>query len=458
MFIQSYFRILLGHVRNRSMTGCNRREVFVLRSFLFSFLVSLLVTTALLVTPNLAAQAMSLQCNIGVWEGASYTSPAIAYQVDFDEYQVVYEYTELDGGPGTGTTQICISEVDRWGTPSSTSYCPTSSLGHDSIQPAVVYNPERQASLLVYSKDINGDGSNWDVYGRFLEGASNEFAIASSTADEFAPEVALSTTSNKFLVTWWQDNPSAPPSINAATVNSITYAVGAPFTVADHTSISYYNPDLAWDPTTNRFLVIYDDDDDVFARWVMASTLQIGPVQQPAGWPDWEKNPTIATCGEGRFLVGWQSLKNGLQWDVTLRFLKADGTTDPTDYYAPFGIYQSVNDHETAVDIACAHDASQYLVVWRQGYSADGTEIGIHGGTVTTGKQVSIPLEIRTAYPTSQVKANHPAVAGSRVGWMTAWDQVRPAAVGDDIYGRAVFLLFADGFEEDVFPWSDVFP
>jgi hypothetical protein len=80
-------------------------------------------------------------------------------------------------------------------------------------------------------------------------------------------------------------------------------------------------------------------------------------------WANWESHPAIATCGEGPFLAGWQSLKDGTQWDITLRFLKADGTAEPTEFYAPFGISQSQFDNETAVDIACSHDGTEYFVV-----------------------------------------------------------------------------------------------
>jgi hypothetical protein len=70
----------------------------------------------------------------------------------------------------------------------------------DCTQPSVAYDPQEDWVPVVYSKDVNRDGSNWDVYGRNLVDTAAEFPIATSAADEFAPQIAFSTTSRLFLV------------------------------------------------------------------------------------------------------------------------------------------------------------------------------------------------------------------------------------------------------------------
>ncbi len=76
---------------------------------------------------------------------------------------------------------------------------------------------------------------------------SPEFAIADSTSNETDPALALSTTSDRFLVTWSDDTPGANLRVRGAYVSSDTMTAGVPATLADHPSAHRYPANLAWE-------------------------------------------------------------------------------------------------------------------------------------------------------------------------------------------------------------------
>jgi hypothetical protein len=437
----------------------------ITRVFAYASIAALVV----LVSGRAAGQAMSPMREVGSSFGDLKTRASVAYDPEHGLFLVAWQVEPSPPRPGMEKTFIQGRLLDHCGsdhTPWSTvmEIAPKDDQW-DRQQPAVAYDPVHQRYLLVYSANPGGTGSNWDVYGRFFSwdlnpfGFEPEFPIAENAGSEDDPAVALSTTSGRFLVTWSDSSAGSNLAVRGASVSSGAMTVVTSATLADHPSAHRYPADVAWEPWYNRFLIVYDDRSDVYARTVQPTDLATGSEITVAAWPDQEINPKVATCGEAGFLIAWESLKDLTHWDVTLRFVKADGSMDPIDYYAPFGISQSPV-HEMDAALSCDRDGREYLVVWEQQVVDLAGPFGLAGGRVSTAKVIAPLASIRPATSDEVGVTFNPAVAGSSPGWIVAWDQRDPIH-GDsdyDLMARSVYRLYADGFEDGLSTWSAATP
>lgn len=85
----------------------------------------------------------------------------------------------------------------------------------DSAQPTVDYDPVNDRYLVAWIFDFSGDGSDWDLYGRFIPWAGpsvslTEFPICTWTTHQWNPRVAYGRAVEEFLVIWNNQYQSGP--------------------------------------------------------------------------------------------------------------------------------------------------------------------------------------------------------------------------------------------------------
>ena len=135
--------------------------------------------------------------------------PAVAYNWKHREYLVVW-HTKWS----MGTRDIRAARVSQHGQLLST-FTVYEHATKDSVQPAVDYDPVNDRYLVAWVFDALGNGSDMDLYGRFIpwDGPSaslSEFAIVTWATHQWTPKVAYGRAVEEFLVVWNHEYQSGP--------------------------------------------------------------------------------------------------------------------------------------------------------------------------------------------------------------------------------------------------------
>ncbi len=176
-------------------------------------------TTALLLVAPLALGSAggvaAIGAEIAISERASNEySPAIAYNPDHDEYLVVWENLWPGGSHDVYAQRISASGgLLRWFS--------VASSPNDQMEPSVAYDPDLDRYLVTWTYDYWGDGSDWDVVGRFIpwSGPSadlNDFSICSWTSGQADSAVVYAAATREFLVAWKNNSSAGVPSYISA--------------------------------------------------------------------------------------------------------------------------------------------------------------------------------------------------------------------------------------------------
>ncbi len=129
-------------------------------------------------------------------------NPNVAYNTQHSEYLVVYQWRN-PLIPGTGR-QIHGARIGIKG-----NYIENfiiSDRTNDCASPDVAYDPVLDRYLVTWMFDKNGDGSNWDLLGRFISTNSSASPISSFTisqiqlVDEYSPRVVYGSSQNEFVI------------------------------------------------------------------------------------------------------------------------------------------------------------------------------------------------------------------------------------------------------------------
>ncbi len=196
------------------------------------------------------------------------------------------------------------------------------SLRDERLQ-AVAYNPTRGEALVVWSVNTgNGDTDLWarrarpETPGLWVGTA---FPVADTTAPEARARVAFNPLDEDFLVVYERRLPSGDIDIIGQRVAGRAGAGdngpelrGMPFAIAA-TIFKEEQPDVAFLPATQQFLVVYTLDDDVWAQRVARYRLGDGGGETlgsrfvvAAELENAERTPTVAASSlRAYFLVAY---------------------------------------------------------------------------------------------------------------------------------------------------------
>ncbi len=327
------------------------------------------------------------------------------------------------------------------GRPASGAFDISPTEGNDRGQPAVAYDRVHDYYLVTYTYDYSGDSSDTDIHCVFLSWngvpLTSDQVVADTNEREQHPQLAFSAVSEKWLVIWEEALASGGRNIKGRLLGNPS---GSAFTIA-----SGIEPDVAWQPWGDNFLVVYDRSDgdaDVFGKLIAAAGGAVGSEIAIAGWPDEERHPRVASCENYQYLVVWQSqcLTPSCDPDVYARFLLGNGAfMPPGDVFGPFEGRWQINE---SADVACVYGGIDYLVVYQSHLAASTT----YAQRIRATGEVS-PAAFEPMPPPSDRYDWYPTVAGSRVGWLVAAQRTDEWFYEDDIYVRVAWQLFSDSFE-----------
>jgi len=286
-------------------------------------------------------------------------------------------------------------------------------------------------------------------------------AAASASADAFGPQfqvtnwgpagdvnwhasfsdLAYNPTTNQHLVVFIGSTTVDPQNpTNTGTddvygqlVDANGNDVGAPFRISDVSSDKDdFNPaQVIYNPTTNEYLVAWDEGEEVFVRRVSATGALLDTPQQvsQAGQPSNEDIETEAMAWSpdlGRYLVIWKGNADA-QGIVFGQFVNADGTpAGSTDLTLGGSGTLHVDD---AVGLTYNATDHEFFAVYRAKDTL--SEYEIYAQRIDLGGNRAGPQDIRISHMgpdgSSQYSAKPPDVA-----WNSQTDQYLVGWTGDD--------------------------
>jgi len=367
--------------------------------------------------------------------------PAVAYNWRHDEYLVVWHNTHPDHARDIWAQRISSSGVLLgW------SFEVHGDSAKDSAQPSVAYDGDHDRYLVTWACDESGDGSNWDVYARFIpwDGPSTmfyDFPVCTWSTSQWNPQVVYNENPGRdeFLVVWATETTGAVPAyVSGRRVNADAsgFPSGAfPIASDPHYTDDYVNPDVAYNLARNEYLVAFSKNQvDVMATRLDADgNLLGGDILPVATWPDAELLPAVAASPDAdQYFVAWQSYQNSTHYDIYGRFVNGDGTTADVLHITDWiGAAQEMH-----ADIAYNPGSGRYLVVWEQQYDDLSGNFGIWGRLLHTDKTQDAKFEI--VGPASSRDRWDPSVAAGSPGYLAIWEHERSDLTYQNVHGRII--------------------
>ena len=413
---------------------------------LLMLVVALGLLSALLITPAQGwAQAISAgasaaatgphlggEITISAHDDEQYL-PSVAYNWKHREYLVVWHDTwplntrSIEAARVSEQGQV-LSEFTVYWNPTK-----------DSAQPAVGYDPVNDRYLVAWVFDAPGNGSDWDLYGRFIpwDGPNpglTAFAISTWGTHQWNPKVAYGQTMEEFLVVWANEYQAGtlPMYISGRRVKAdgSGFPGGASDLTISHATQNRVNPDVTYNLARNEYLVVYDNAVDIFGIRLTGNLGgNFGGEFGIAGWPSAEIHPAVAACqGADQYLVAWQSDQSASNDAIYARFIDGDGT--------PAGVNKigDITSPDREPDVACNQAGNQYLVAWQQMYTS--AKYGIIGRLVHPDETMDAAFVIVDASWTKN--RTQPAIAGGSTNYLVAWEHERDGTAYQDIHGRLI--------------------
>ena len=134
-----------------------------------------------------------------------------------------------------------------------------------------------------------------------------------------------------------------------------------------HPSEHRRDPKIAYNIARNEYLVVYDNDQDVFAQRFDATGAALGAEIIPAGWPSTEYAPTVAACSQAdQYLVTWVSDEGVSGMHGYVRYIDGGGQLPGSG--GPFRVDSRDNSSYAPV-VSCGvtgpnATGGHYLVAW----------------------------------------------------------------------------------------------
>ncbi|MFH1331356.1 MAG: hypothetical protein ABIJ48_11975 [Actinomycetota bacterium] len=243
--------------------------------------------------------------------------PAVAANAVTGQYLVVWQDSRNPDPDDPLGSDIYGRLVSATGVPLGDGL-PIATGAGESRNPAVAYDPATGGYLVVWQQWVPGSR---DVYGRLLDAtgvpAGDAFLISTGGGTTGSPVVAYSPAADQFLVVWarWR---GGAYTIRGRGVSGAGEVVGADFFVGTLDSKRSWDPDVAYDPVTDRFLVVwarYDltPEPHIYGRLVSGDGVPAGEellISTRRGKNEME--PAVAyNPALGRFLVVWGDGRNG---------------------------------------------------------------------------------------------------------------------------------------------------
>ncbi len=288
-----------------------------------------------------------------------------------------------------------------------------------------------------------------DVYGRVLGPDGTpvlpEFPLVTAGRGQAFPALAFDGRGNRFLVAWtdWRDARAVDSDIYGRFMAADGTPEGDAFAIARR-RVSQKFPAIAFDPTRQRFLIVWTDrrhgpDEILYARFLSADGGFLGPEFRIVRARGDQRRPSVVFDRiHGRFLVVW--------WDRRDAAIYAAYVTAPvTSEQAPIKIADRHNPRPTG-NLAAAHAPAEnrILVVWTREASRPEAGLDVYGILIdsATGSPsgATIPIATGAGREQSAVVEYDPENRRFLVVWL---ERRRNRQIADiQVYGR---FVSADG-------------
>lgn len=416
---------------------------------------------------------------------ASYNvgKPAVAYNSANNEYLVVWQgddnvgtlvqdETEIFGqrlnaatGGTLGTNDFRISNM---GLDSTTA----SNGGGECFAPDVAYNSTNNEYLVVWDGTQARSERVSEIWGQRIDAATgaevgtNDFRILdynpgpAEYRNAFQPRVAYNSTNNEYLVVWHgEDLIDNETDIFGQRLNAATGAqAGATdFQISDmgpagNTGYRGDQPDVAYNPVANEYLVVWSGSDDtiptvgekeIFAQRINAATgaaagtndFRISDMGPDTDLQFEPASPAVTYSG-GEYLVVWSSADTtAFATEVYGQRLNTLGAQLGTNDFrlSDMGASDTNANYQTGDSAVAAGSAGRSLVVWR---ADDDTLPLVNDEVEIFGQLFSGP-----STATTTITASPTAIAADGSSTSTITVQVKDATDGNFTTGGSTVAL-----------------
>lgn len=293
---------------------------------------------------------------------------------------------------------------------------PTTLPLDDNEQPAIAYNADDNEYLVVW-QGYNDNDSDWFIYGQRVDSVGNPVGtvITITTKAATEPDVAYSPADDVYMVVFSEDGTVAGQLVNAD--GSITEAA-LDFSFPGNTNSQ---PAVAYNPDYDSFSIAFINDDghsySVYVYNVSDDYLELIDSQTNE-----LRSPALSIAEDGIQLVVWQ-YDNGNDWDVDGHRLASDGTA----LGSVIAIADN-SDNEMTPDVAWSETAEAFLVVWHN--NGGFIPQGVQGRRVLSNGALSGSIVLYSDTNTT----SYPAVTATPTDWWIVWQQGTSAV----LYGQQV--------------------
>jgi len=138
--------------------------------------------------------------------------------------------------------------------------------GSSQVLPAVAWNDQAKQYLVVWQDGRNLGTTNLDIYGRRVKADGTRLAgdirMTADPAAQYRPDVAWNKTWNRYLVVWedWRDYATSGGDTYARRVGADGSRIGGNFRVSGTGAVSHENDTaVVYNQNSNQFLVVWSD-------------------------------------------------------------------------------------------------------------------------------------------------------------------------------------------------------
>jgi hypothetical protein len=314
--------------------------------------------------------------------GASESNPAVVYNLAENRYLIAYEYEYNESDHDIYAVQVS-SDGTVFGAPIGVS---TSSTYES--EPALAYSAALNRYLIVWQSLQGSDEFKQnDIYGRWLNAdgsyASGVFLITGRPIAESAPTIAAANDGTCLVVWHARRDALVDYGIYGRRVATDGSLLGGELAISTW-EYDQVKPRIVFNPTAGEYLVVWEDhhwgwgnDWDIYGRRISAVGVGVGDTFGIA-WesPSHYLNPDVAWLPlTNEYLVAWQFEYSQSDYDIYSRRLNADGTTT-----GDIGVVSNSGIPELAPSTATADDGS-YIIAWEDARNSGTNGMDIYAFT-----------------------------------------------------------------------------
>lgn len=317
----------------------------------------------------------------------------------------------------------------------------------EEVNPAVAYNPDREEYLVVWYNNRAGcddiRGQRVSKEGGLVGGA---FYISSGCDDNRRnPAVVCNSQQGEYLVVWEVEDGMGFNGIHGRLVSGNGEVQGTSDIEIKSTGSLYTpaEPAVAYASSSGKYLVVWSEtwhpsplDKDIVGQVVSASGALDGgnfTISDDTGSGKYRESPDVAYCrSRNEYLVVWRQRYSAGDYDIYARRVTGDGNPQnpPSVNISSLGS----DEEDPAVGaLPITTNQGDYLVAWEVN---PGSDRGILAKTVHIASDGSATLGLQTFVANTGEDEINPAVAGTESGrwYLVTWKQPYEVSLGGGLW------------------------